>query len=92
MYEIIKVQKLKFYFKKELNKFKNEYEYHIWIRHLVEPIEAIIAFLNQDNTVYNEIHKRFEAYSKKDKLNVWYMYRNKNKDEIIIITAFRGEL
>jgi hypothetical protein len=92
MYEIIKVQNTKFYFKKELNPLKNEYEYHIWIRHLIEPIDAIIAYLNQSEKIYNQKHKRYEVYSNEDKIHVWYFYRNNNSNEVNIITAFRGEL
>lgn len=92
MYEIIKVRDTKFYFKKELNPVKNEYEYHIWIRHLIEPIDAIVAYMNQSEKIYNKKYKRYEAYSKEDKIHVWCFYRNENINEVIIITAFRGEL
>lgn len=91
MYEIIKVLNTKFYFKKDLNPLTDEYEYHIWIRHLVEPIDAIIAYLNKDEQIYNKIYKRYEADSKENNLSVWYFYRNGNQNEIVIITAFKME-
>ncbi len=91
MYEIIKVLNKKFYFKKDLNPLNNQFEYHIWIRHLVEPVDAITAYLNLDDKIFNEIYLRYEAYSKEDNLCVWYFYRNGNKNEVVIITAFEME-
>jgi len=90
MYEIIKVLDTKFYFKKDLNPITNEYDYHIWIRHLVEPIEAITAYFNRDDVVYNEQNDRYEAFSIEDDMTVYYFYKNNKTNQVLVITAFRS--
>ncbi len=89
MYEIHKVLNKDFYFKKDLNPVTNEYDYHIWIRHLVNPEQAITAYLNISEQIYNADYERFEAYSKADDLNIYYFFLRNNKDKIYIISAFR---
>jgi len=72
----------------DLNPVTNEMDYHIWIRHLVEPETVINAFFNVDKERYNEKHKRFEVYSEKYNLIIYYFYLKEK--EIIIISAFQG--
>ncbi len=91
MYEIIKFKGVKFYFKKDLNPLTNEYDYHIWLRHTVEPIEAIAAFFNAEKKRYNPKHSRYEIYSLEDDLVVYYMYYNEQENKVLIITAFRKD-
>ncbi len=77
-----------FRFKLDINPISNEMDYHIWIRHLVEPETVIKAFFNFDKERYNEKYERYEAFSKKYNLTIYYFYLR--KDEVTIITAFQG--
>ncbi len=87
VYEIHELTELKFKFKLDLNPATNEYAPHIFIRHLIEPEEAIAAFLNISYKSWNQVYKRWEAYSKTDDLHIFYNFINKKT--VMIITAFR---
>ncbi len=91
IYEIHNLEglKLEFKFKLDLNIETDEYEPHIWIRHLLEPEQVIAAFLNISEQEYNLEYKRWEAYSKVDNLNIYYIFLNKRHDKVMIITAFK---
>lgn len=78
-----------FFFKMDIiDTVTNEKELHIWIRYCVEPETVIEAFFNLDNKIYNERHKRWEGYSEYHRLTIYYFYLNRNRKDIVIITAF----
>ena len=87
IYENHKIAGIRFGFKLDLNPITNEYEPHIFIRHLIEPKQAVAAFLNISHKSWNQTHKRWEAYSKLDDLNIYYMELSINT--IFIISAFK---
>jgi len=87
IYEIHELTELKFKFKLDLNPITNKYEPHIFIRHLIEPKQAVAAFLNISYKNRNQVYERWEAYSKTDDLHLFYNFVNKNT--IMIITAFK---
>jgi hypothetical protein len=91
MYDIIEVLDKKFYFKKDLNPITKEYDYHIWIRHLIEPMQAVAAYLNIEETTYNKQHDRYEAYSFEDNIMIYYFFKNNKNNQIIVISAFRKD-
>ena len=80
-----------FWFKLDLNPLTNEYDPHIWLRHLVDPEEAVAAYFNISRKSFNEHHNRTEAYSEEYDLTIYYMQRRVRNKEIIVITAFRGK-
>ncbi len=88
-YEIHDIDGINFHFKQDLNPVNNQYEPHIWIRHLIEPEQAIVAYLNISTQSFNKQYKRFEAYSEIDELHVWYNFIKKNPNRVLIITAFK---
>lgn len=86
VYENHKVTGIKFGFK--LDSVGNDFLPHIYVRHLVIPEVAIAAYLNISEKKYNKKYKRWEAYSKTDDMNIYYMeLSNKN---IFVITAFKS--
>ncbi len=86
VYENHKVTGIKFGFK--LDPVENDFLPHIYIRHLITPEVAIVAYLNISEKKYNKKHKRWEAYSKTDDVYIYYMeLAEKN---IFIITAFNN--
>lgn len=87
IYTIHEVIELKFKFKLDLNPITNEYDSHIFIRHLIEPEQVIAAFLNISHKSWNQVYKRWEAYSKVDDIHIFYNFIDKNT--VMIITAFR---
>lgn len=85
LYENHKVAGIKFGFK--LDSVENDFLPHIYVRHLITPEIAIVAYLNISEKKYNKTHKRWEAYSKTDDIYLYYMeFSEKN---IFIITAFK---
>lgn len=85
-YQIFKISGKKFIVKLDYNPITNDYEYHMYIRHLVKPEEAIAAYFAKSSEFYNEQYDRYEVYSKKYDITVYYTYL---KDEnILLITAF----
>ena len=59
----------------------------MYIRHLVTPQEAIAAYFTKTEEEYNTKYNRYEAYSKKFDITVYYTFL---KDEnVLLITAFR---
>lgn len=87
-YLIKKVGKYTFKFKLDLNPINNEYEPHIWHRHLVEPDDAIRAFFSITEEEWNEKYKRYEAYSESCDLFLYYMKLQEKDTYLFIITAF----
>ena len=86
-YQIFKIKNKKFVVKLDYNPLIQDYEYHMYIRHLVTPQEAIAAYFSKTYEEYNENYDRYEAYSEKYDITVFYTFL---KDEnILLITAFR---
>lgn len=84
-YEVFKIKGQKFIVKMELNPLTNDYEYHMYIRHLVMPSQAIAAYYSKTKDIYNEKYDRNELYSAE--LNITVYYKNLSPD-IFLITAF----
>lgn len=85
-YEIFKVNGQKFVVKLDYNELTNNYEYHMYIRHLVTPEQAISAYFSKTYEEYNIKYNRYEAYSESLDITVYYTYL---KDEnVLLITAF----
>lgn len=89
--EVLKFSGKTFVFAKDLNPLTNEWDLHIYLRHLVTSEEAILAFFNITEQTFNIKYERFEAYSKKDNMCLYYFYYKGNKNIIMIITAFRKD-
>lgn len=86
-YEVIKIKNVKFLVKLDYNPISQNYEYHMFVRHLIMPHEAIAAYFSKTYEEYNDKFDRFEAYSEKYDITVYYTFL---KDEnILLITAFR---
>ncbi len=88
-YLIKKVGKYTFKFKLDLNPVNNEYEPHIYHRHLVTVDDAIRAFFTISEEYWNEKYKRYEAYSKTYDIDLYYMKLKQKDTYLFIITAFR---
>ena len=84
-YKIFKIKGQKFIVKMDLNPITNEFEYHMYIRHLVTPEQAIAAYFSKTTDIYNKDRDRQELYSKE--LNITVSYKQLNPD-ILLITAF----
>ncbi|MBQ3819511.1 hypothetical protein II810_03600, partial [bacterium] len=63
-YKIFKISGKKFVVKMDFNPITNDYEYHMYIRHLVTPQQAIAAYFKKTNEIYNREYDRYELYSK----------------------------
>lgn len=86
-YEIIKIKNTKFVVKLDYNPISQDYEYHMFVRHLVTPQEAIAAYFSKTYEEYNEKYDRYEAYSEKFDITLYYTFL---KDEnILLIIALR---
>ncbi|MFA7658043.1 MAG: hypothetical protein WCY19_01260 [Candidatus Gastranaerophilaceae bacterium] len=90
-HEIIKVLGKTFVFANDLNPITKEWDLHIYLRHLVLAEEAIAAFFNITEQIYNIKYDRYEAYSQEDNMYVYYFYYKNNKNIIMIITAFKKD-
>ena len=84
-YRIFKIKGQKFLVKMDLNPVTNEFEYHMYIRHLVTPEQAIAAYFSKTTDIYNKERDRNELYS--TKLNITVYYKQLEPD-ILLITAF----
>ena len=86
-YKIFKIKGQKFVIKLDYNELTQDYDYHMYIRHLITPQEAIAAYFTKTYEEYNVQYNRYEAYSSKFDITVYYTFL---KDEnILLITAFR---
>lgn len=85
-YENHKVAEIKFRFKLDEVE-NNEYLPHIYVRHLITPETAIVAYLNQTHKRYNQARKRWESYSEIEDVYLYYMEFPNNL--VFIISAFR---
>lgn len=84
-----KVKNKRFFISFELNPLTNELDPHIWIRHLIEPHEAIKAWFKISTQEFNSCYDRYEAYSEDYQLNIYYAFMNNDSDKVLIISAFR---
>lgn len=87
-YKVFKISGKKFVVKMDLNPVTNDYNYHMYIRHLITPEQAIAAYFTKTSEIYNQDYDRYELYSQKYDITVYYTYL---KDEnVLLITAFQG--
>lgn len=84
-YKIFKIKGQKFIVKMDFNPLTNEFEYHMYIRHLVQPEQAIAAYFSKTTEVYNKKYDRYELFS--EELNITVYYKCLQPD-ILLITAF----
>lgn len=84
-YRVFKIKGQKFIVKLDLNPLTNDYEYHMYIRHLITPEQAIAAYFSKTTDVYNKERDRNELYS--ETLNIMVYYKQL-KPDILLITAF----
>jgi len=87
-YEVFKIKELKFVVKLDLNPITNDFDYHMYIRHLITPQQAIAAYFTKSYDEYNETYDRHEAYSEKYDISIFYTYLQ--DENILLITAFKG--
>jgi hypothetical protein len=87
-YKIFKISGKKFVVKMDLNPLTNDYEYHMYIRHLITPQEAIAAYFAKTTETYNQEYDRYELYSQTYDITVFYTYLK--EENILLITAFKG--
>ncbi len=85
-YQIFKVKGQKFIVKLEENPITHEFEYHMFVRHLITPQQAIAAYFSKTSEIYNEKCKRYELYSASLDITVFYIYLK--EENILLITAF----
>ena len=89
MYKIFEARQLKFHIKFDL--VDDSYIPHCKKRHDLEIEDVIASYFNKTEEIFNEVNLRFEAYSEKDEIYVYYNFKHNNKNEILIITAFRKD-
>lgn len=87
-YLVKKVGKYTFKFKLDLNPITNEYEPHIWHRHLISIDDAIRAFFTISEEEWNDVYKRYEAYSEGYNIMLYYMKLQEKDTYLFVITAF----
>lgn len=84
-YEVFKINGQRFVVKMDLNPLTNKFEYHMYIRHLIMPQQAIAAYFAKTTDVYNPDYDRNELYSEKFNITVYY---KKISPDILLISAF----
>ena len=87
-YKVFKISGKQFVVKMDLNPVTNDYDYHMYIRHLVTPQQAIAAYFTKTKETYNKEYDRYELYSKAYDITVYYTYLK--EENILLITAFQG--
>ena len=90
-YQIFKIKDKQFIVKLDLDPLTNKYEYHMYIRHLVTPQQAIAAYFLKTKETYNKKYNRYELYSAKLDITVYYTYL-KEKDIFLITAFYQGDL
>ena len=88
-YEIHTLIGLTFKFKLDENPITKEFEPHIWHRHQITPEEAVLAYLNKTHNEWNTKYQRYECYFEEEDMHVYFMYLSKDKNKIMVITAFK---
>ena len=77
-YKVFRIQGIKFIAKLDLNPITNEYDYHMYIRHLITPEQAIAAYFLKTNEIYNKSHDRYELYSTELNINCFIIKNFEN--------------
>lgn len=90
MYKSIIKNGYKFLFKYDYDPISKDYLPHIWIRHLIKPEDVVNAFFSIEKQDYNNIFKRYEAYSTKYNMTIYFFYYKDSKNIIVICSAFGG--
>jgi hypothetical protein len=85
-YKVFTVKGKKFVAKMDFDPVLNDFEYHMYIRHLITPQQAIAAYFTKTSEVYNEKYNRYEIYSEKYNITVYYTFLKDTN--ILLITAF----
>ena len=88
-FRVFKIKGQKFIVKMDLNPLTNDYEYHMYIRHLITPEQAIAAYYSKTTDVYNPTYDRNELYS--EDLNITVYYKNMTPDILLITAFYKGE-
>jgi hypothetical protein len=88
-YKVYKIKGQKFIVKQELNPLTNTYEFHMYLRHLVMPEQAIAAYYSKTTDFYNSRYDRNELYS--EELNITVYYKNLAPDILLITAFYKGE-
>ena len=86
-YQIFKIKGQKFLVKLDYNELTQDYDYHMYIIHLVTPQEAIAAYFTKTQEEYNQKFNRYEAYSARFDITVYYTFLQ--DENVLLITAFR---
>jgi len=89
LYKIFEAREIKFHIKFDL--VEGFYIPHCKRRHNLEIEDIIASYFNKTEEIFNEINLRFEAYSEKDEIYVYYTFKHNKENEILIITAFRKD-
>jgi len=85
-YKVFTVKNQNFVVKMDFDPILNDFEYHMYIRHLITPQQAIAAYFTKTFEIYNEKYDRCEAYSEKYNITVYYTFLKDTN--ILLITAF----
>lgn len=85
-YQTFKIKGKKFVVKLDFNPLTQEYDYHMYIRHLITPQQAIAAYFSKTTEIYNEKYDRYEAHSEEFNITVYYTFLKDTN--ILLITAF----
>lgn len=89
-FEVLKVKNKSFVVKLDYNPITDDYDYHMYIRHLVTPEQAIFAYFNKTSELYNPKYDRYELYCKESDICVYYTFL-KEKNILLITAFFKGE-
>lgn len=89
-YEAFTVRNKTFIVKLDYNDISNDFDYHMYIRHLVTPEQAINAYFHKTSEKYNEKYDRYELYCESSDIFVYYSYL-KTKNILLITAFFKGE-
>ena len=87
-YKVFKICGKKFVVKMDFNPVTNDYDYHMYIRHLITPEQAIAAYFTKTSEIYNQDYDRYELYSRIYDITVYYTYLK--EENVLLITAFQG--
>ncbi len=89
-YKIFKIRGKKFIVKLDLNPITGEFDYHMYIRHLIMPEQAIAAYFSKTSEMYNKKRDRYELYSAV--LNITVYYKNLEPDILLITAFYQGDI
>lgn len=80
---IVEEENIKFFFKYDSD--AKDKLLHIWVRHLTTIDNALDVFFENNSTIWNKKHERFESYS--DKHGLYWFWLEKDK-KVMIISCF----